>query len=98
MPWQQQGGSGGNNSGGPWGSGPGGGSAGNQPPDIEEMIQKGKDRFKQMLPGGMGSKTGLSILVVAALSLWLATGIYRVDQGERAVELLFGKFSSETQA
>ncbi|MBD20533.1 MAG: FtsH protease activity modulator HflK [Rhodospirillaceae bacterium] len=98
MPWQQQGGSGGNNSGGPWGSGPGGGSAGNQPPDIEEMIQKGKDRFKQMLPGGMGSKTGLSILVVAALSLWLATGIYRVDQGERAVELLFGKFASETQA
>ena len=98
MPWQQQGGSGGNNSGGPWGSGPGGGSGGSQPPDIEEMIQKGKDRFKQMIPGGMGSKTGISLLVVVALILWLTTGIYRVDQGERGVELLFGKFASETQA
>jgi len=98
MPWQQQGGSGGNNSGGPWGSGPGGGSGGSQPPDIEEMIQKGKDRFKQMMPGGMGSKTGISLLVVVALILWLTTGIYRVDQGERGVELLFGKFASETQA
>jgi len=99
MPWQQQGGSGGNNNGGPWGSGPGGGSGGgSQPPDIEEMIQKGKDRFKQMLPGGMGSKTGISLLVVVSLILWLTTGIYRVDQGERGVELLFGKFASETQA
>ena len=98
MPWQQQGGSGGNNSGGPWGSGPGGGSGGSQPPDIEEMIQKGKDRFKQMIPGGMGSKTGISLLVVVSLILWLTTGIYRVDQGERGVELLFGKFASETQA
>ncbi|MEE2654796.1 MAG: protease modulator HflK N-terminal domain-containing protein, partial [Pseudomonadota bacterium] len=87
MPWQQQGGSGGNNNGGPWGSGPGGGSGGgSQPPDIEEMIQKGKDRFKQMLPGGMGSKTGISLLVVVSLILWLTTGIYRVDQGERGVE------------
>ena len=99
MPWQQQGGSGGNNNGGPWGSGPGGGSGGgSQPPDIEEMIQKGKDRFKQMLPGGMGSKTGISLLVVVSLILWLTTGIYRVDQGERGVELIFGKFASETQA
>ena len=98
MPWQQQGGSGGNNGGGPWGSGSGGGSGGSQPPDIEEMIQKGKDRFKQMMPGGMGSKTGISLLVVVSLILWLTTGIYRVDQGERGVELLFGKFAAETQA
>ena len=100
MPWQQKGG-GGNNGGGPWGSGPsgGGGSGGAQPPDIEEMLRKGQDRFKQMMPGGrIGSPTGIALLVAAALMLWMATGIYRVDQGERGVELLFGKFATETQA
>ena len=98
MPWQQKGG-GGNNGGGPWGSGPsGGGSGGAQPPDIEEMLRKGQDRFKKMMPGGLGSPTGIALLVAAALMLWMATGIYRVDQGERGVELLFGKFATETQA
>ena len=97
MPWQQQGG-GGNNSGGPWGSGPSGGGSGGgaQPPDIEEMLRRSQDRFKQMMPGGMGSAAGVSILVVLGVIGWLLTGMYRVEPGEQGVELLFGKFASQT--
>jgi len=90
MPWQQQGGGGG----GPWGSGP----RGSQPPDLEEMIRKGQERFRNMMPGGMA---GGKMVVLAALGialLWMFTGFYRVQPGERGVELLFGRFVKETGA
>ena len=103
MPWQQQGGGGNKGGGGPWGSGPsgggsgGGGGGGTQPPDIEEMLRRGQDRFKQMMPGGLGA-VGISLLVVLALVGWLLTGMYRVQPGEQGIELLFGKFANQTSS
>lgn len=90
MPWQQQGGGGG----GPWGGGP----RGSQPPDLEEMIRKGQERFKGMMPGGLGGGKVIVLAGLGILLLWMFTGLYRVQPGERGVELLFGKFVKETGA
>ncbi len=48
MSWENKGGDGG---GGPWGRGGGGAGGGPRPPDIEDFIRKGQDRFKGFLPG-----------------------------------------------
>jgi len=86
MPWNPQGGGGQ----GPWGGGPAGG--GPRPPDIEEMLRRGQDRFKRLIPGFSGGPRGLVLIVLAVVAVWLASGFYRVQPGEQGVELLFGKF------
>ena len=91
MPWQQQGG------GGPWG-GAGGGRGGAQPPDFEGMLRKGQDKFRRMMPGGLGTGKGILLLVVGVVVLWLMSGIYRIQPGEQGVEMLFGKFMKQTGA
>ena len=48
--------------------------------------------------GGAGSRRLLGIVLVAGLVLWGLTGIYTVDQGERAVELRFGRYSEINDA
>ena len=82
MPWQQQGG------GGPWG----GSRGGAQPPDFEDMLRRGQDRFRRMMPGGLGTGKGILLVVVAIVVFWLMAGIYRVQPGEQGVEMMFGKF------
>ncbi|MEO1090819.1 MAG: FtsH protease activity modulator HflK [Pseudomonadota bacterium] len=105
MPWNNQGGrwQGGGGQ-GPWGGRPGSGGpsgGGQQPPDLEDLIRKGQERFRQMFPGGGGGGPfanrallggGLAILV----ALWLASGFYRVQPAERGVELMFGRFYEVT--
>ena len=92
-PWGGGGGSGGGDGGGrsPWSRGPGG-----QPPDFEEMLRRGQDRMKNMLPGGMGSGRVAGILVGVAAALWLASGLYQVQPGEVGVPLVFGKYTGDT--
>lgn len=104
MPWSNQnggggpwgGGGGGGNNQGPWGQGPnrprGGGSGG--PPDLEEIIRRGQDQLKNVVPGGFNG----GILVIAALLIgvfWLMNSIYTVQPDERGVELRFGKPKNE---
>ena len=79
-PW----GSGGNN---PWGSG----SSKNI--DLEDSIKKAKEKFGKFKIGG---PRNLSIIVLVALLLWLATGFYRVEPDEQGIELLFGKWNQTT--
>lgn len=96
-----------NNQGGPWGggkspwgrgSGPsGGGGGGNRPPDFEEMLRRGQDRMKNVLPGGFGSWRGLALIVVAIVALWAATGFYIVNPGEVGVNTVVGRFTSQTE-
>ena len=93
MAWKPQGG-------GPWGGGGGGkdpwGGGGNAggpgQPDIEEMLRRSQEKFKTMMPGGIGSGRGIMLAVLAAIALWLASGVYRVDAGHQGVVMLFGKF------
>jgi membrane protease subunit HflK len=96
MPWKQQGG--GSGGGGPWGSGPVGGGGGAQPPDLDEILRKGQEKFKGMMPGGLGTAKGIIIIGVLVVLAWGATGFYRVQPGEQGVELLFGKFVRQTNA
>ena len=98
MAWKPQGGGpegggggGGNGGGGqgPWG---GGGPSGPIPPDIEEMLRRGQDRFKRFLPTGRGNVRGIVLILLVVAAVWGGSGFYRVQPGEQGVELLFGKF------
>lgn len=105
MPWNQPGGSDGKD---PWGN------KNNQdgPPDLDEIVKNLQKRFSGLFGGGKksgepssssggGSSMGIFGVGVIALLLllgWMATGIYIVEQGERAVILRFGKLVDTTSA
>jgi membrane protease subunit HflK len=96
MAWNPKGGGpwggGGGGGGGPWSSGP----TPPQTPNIDEMLKRSQERFRRLIPGGIGAGRGLIIAVLVVGVLWLLTGIYRVQPGEQGVELLFGRFVKET--
>ncbi len=101
MPWNQGSGDGGGR--GPWGQGPsggggGGGGGGPQPPNLEELLKRGQDKFKQSMPGGFGSGRGILIVLLAVLMIWFAfTAYYRVQPDEQGVVLRFGEYVRTTQ-
>ena len=106
MFWLSQGGGpwgGGPRGGGPWGGGPrnnGSGPGprrGPYPPDFEELLRRGQDRFRRLLPGGFGTGAGVAIVVVAILVIWLASGFYRVLPDEVGIVLRFGAYNRTTQ-
>ncbi len=91
MPWSNQGGGPwGPGPKGPWGSGPQ--SSGPTPPDLEEILRRGQDKLKTVLPGGSLGGKGIALLVVAALLLWGLSGFFRVQTDELGVVLRFGKY------
>ncbi len=101
MPWSNQSGGGwNNNSGGPWGQGPGGqrggGGGGGTPPDLEDIIRRGQDSLRRVIPGGGGGSPLIWLLVAVALfGLWMFQAVYTVQPDERGVELRFGKPKEE---
>jgi membrane protease subunit HflK len=108
MPWSNQGGGfggGGGGGRGPWGQGSGGGNRGSGgnggggpiPPSLEEILRKGQDRFRGMLPGGDVSGRGILLLILVAVAIWFGTGFYRVDTDEQGVVLRFGKVHAVTE-
>jgi membrane protease subunit HflK len=102
MPWSNnsgggsggggwQGGGGGNR--GPWGQGPRGGGN-QQPPDIDELIRKGQEKLREIMPAGGSAGPRMFILIFAALIVvFLASSsVYRVDTDQQGVVLRFGQF------
>jgi membrane protease subunit HflK len=91
MPWENNSGGGGR-SGGPWGQVPGGGGGGgprrSNTPNLEEILSRGRDRFRGGIPGGRWAIVG-AILVVAIF--WVFNSVYQIDAGEVGVEFQFGK-------
>jgi len=94
-PW---GGGGGGNSGGPWGGGGsgnrggGGGPFGSRrPPDMEDVIRRGQERLRNLIPGGFGSFKGVLLIALIAVVIWLLTGFFRVQPNQQAIQLVFGK-------
>lgn len=91
---------------GPWGGGgqgpggggqgPWGGGGGPGQPDFEGLIRKGQDRVRRFLPGGLGGFRTVALIILLALLVWTLTGLYRVQPGEKGVELLFGRFVKTT--
>lgn len=95
-PWGNPGGN--NGGGGPWGGGNNGGGGnrgggGDQPPDLEEMLRKGQDRIKQVMPGGGGTPNVFMMMIIGifAIGLWLLQAFYQIQPNQLGVELLFGK-------
>jgi membrane protease subunit HflK len=111
MPWQSQGGNGGGSDGGggPWGSGPGGGGGpwgrggggggggggGPRPPDLEDIIRKGQDRLRRLMPIGGGR--GLIVIGLVLFALWMFSGFYRVQPDQQGVVVRFGQWDRTTQ-
>ena len=89
--------------GSPWGSPPGGGGNGSgrgrqNPPNIDEIVEKLQKLISKFIPGGKAGGTkpilfGLILLIV----VWAFSGLYRVLPDEQGVVLRFGKFVSTTQ-
>ena len=94
MPWENNGGGGGRNNGGPWGQAPGGSGGGprrpggGNTPNLEDILNRGRDQFKGGLPGGRWAIVGA---VVAVLAFWGVNSVYTVAPQEVGVELRFGK-------
>jgi modulator of FtsH protease HflK len=107
MFWLSQGGGpwgGGPRGGGPWGGGPrnnggGPGPRGRGPysPDFEELLRRGQDRIRRVLPGGFGTGGGIAIVVIAIIVIWLASGFYRVLPDEVGIVMRFGAYNRTTQ-
>jgi membrane protease subunit HflK len=92
MPWTNQGGGGGGG-GGPWGGGgPSPWGRGPQGPKVEDIIKRGQDRLRGLLPGGFGGATGAIVVLAIIVLLWLASGFYRVLPDEEGIVLRFGAF------
>jgi membrane protease subunit HflK len=76
------------------------------PNGFDDIIIKLQDRFKKMNKSGKGtppippvpSKGMLVTAGVAALALWLGSGFYRVQEGELALVLRFGKMNRISEA
>ncbi len=114
-PWGGGSGGGGGN-GGPWGgrgSGGGGGGrnngggggpfggGGQRPPDFDDLVRKGQERLKKILPGGSGTGGGLGgrgIALIAAvlIGIWFLSGFYRVQTDQQGVVLRFGEWVNTT--
>lgn len=90
-----------------WGRRPGGNNQG--PPDLDEIWRNLNKRLNRMLGGkGGGSDTppgngpsagamgGAGLLAVLVLVVWIASGFYIVNEGQRGVVLRFGKFVETT--
>ncbi|HRX37240.1 MAG TPA: FtsH protease activity modulator HflK [Aestuariivirga sp.] len=98
MPWNSDGGGG--NQGGPWGQGPWGqgprrpnqgGGRGPTPPDLDDLIRKGQDKLKQVLPSG-GGRFGWIVPVILVVAFVVYNSIYQVQPDERGVVLRFGAY------
>ncbi|MGH8443547.1 MAG: FtsH protease activity modulator HflK [Nevskiaceae bacterium] len=88
MAWNEPGGGGRD----PWNSGgrrPGDGNM----PDVDQVLERLKARFKGKgpHPGGLSSG-GAGLLAGALVVLWGLSGVYSVDAQERAVVLRFGAY------
>ncbi len=89
---------------------PWGGNGKNQgPPDLDEVVKKLQDTMGGLFGGGKGSSgggsdspiqgpgtTGIGVIVVIALLVWMASGIYIIEPAERGVILRFGGYEEVT--
>src|SRR5499433_2965056 len=97
MPWTNQGGGGpwGSGGKGPWGSGPQ--SSGPTPPDLEEILRRGQDKLRHVLPGGNLGGRGFALIALGVIALWGFSGFFRVEPDELGVVLRFGREVREVQ-
>ena len=93
MGWNDQGG----------GKDPWGGQRGNDtPPDIDEALQKLKEKFAGFgfgggsggdSSGGFGGRSIFYTVLAAIAALWVLAGTYQIDEKEQAIILRLGKYA-----
>jgi membrane protease subunit HflK len=102
MAWNEPGGNkNGNNNGGnkkpnnPWGSG------GNQPPDLEKIINDFFNKIKSVFggdnSGSSGSALPVILVILAIISYAVWTSAHKIGPSERGVVLVFGKYAKTMQ-
>lgn len=74
-----------------WGGGNKGGGPGNLPPELEDIIQRSKDQFKNAMPGGGRFSWLIPIALFAVIVLF--NSIYQVQPDEKGVVLRLGKYA-----
>ncbi len=104
MAWNEPGGSGGKD---PWGQR----RKDQGPPDLDQILKNIRDRLSGLFSGsgsggsgGRGTggggesvnRIGLGLIAAVAPVLWMLSGFYVINQGERGVELKFGKKNEVT--
>jgi modulator of FtsH protease HflK len=107
MPWNKddEGGGQGPSGQGPWGQGPkgnprnqnnwGGGNRGpgsNLPPDLDELVRRGKDSLKGVIPGGGSGKSGWLVPIALAAVFAIFNSVYQVQPDEKGVVMRLGKY------
>ena len=85
------------------------GQSGQVPPEVEEMLRAGQERFRVLMGGGNGGSGGsggqggggpesirgmLGLGVLLAIGLWAFSSFYTVKPEEKSVELFLGEFNS----
>lgn len=100
MPWNKDDNNGGGQ--GPWGQNPrnqrnqnwgGNRGGGNLPPDLDELLKRGRDSFKNALPGGAGGRFSWALPVVLAVLFVAYNSIYQVQPDEKGVVLRLGAYA-----
>ena len=83
---------------GPWGKKNNSNRQSDNIPDIEDIFQKGSQRFKKMMDnGGNGFNPRLiGLFAMIGVLLWLGTGFYRIQEGEQGAVIRFGKLNRIT--
>jgi len=101
MPWSNQGGGPWQpKNQGPWGQGPQGGNNGG-PPNLEDLLRRGQEQLRNILPGGGGAgggfgARGIAFVILILLLIWALTGLYTVRPNEVGINMVFGKYESKT--
>jgi modulator of FtsH protease HflK len=89
-----------------------GGGSNDGPPDLDEILKKFNQKLGNLFgqkPGSSGGSSGggmpagaaggiFALAAGLAVSVWLATGFYIVEQGSKGVELRLGRYIQTTEA
>lgn len=68
-----------------------------KPPNIDEAISRLQKKFGGAM-GGAGGAKGVAVVGALLVGVWLLSGVYTIDAGQRGVELQFGKYTDTTTA
>jgi len=82
---------------------------GSEQPDIDEMVRRMQEKMKNIFGGGGNnggnfqnnnglSPRGIALIGVGIFLLWLSSGIYKVNEGERGVVLRLGEYHREVSS
>ncbi len=67
----------------------GGGSGG--PPDLDELLRRGRDRLRRLIPSGGFTAGSLAAIGLGIVVVWLLSGVYFVTGREQGIVMRFGQ-------